>query len=159
MASRCPELLEGAWLPNVTYPTQKHRCILSFRTPHHREALLVSYSRAVLLQVSLLPEHSQPHCVACALEAFTRDSAGQQFDRAPARYQDLKQRQHLHGTSSMLLPTSGITNPLQQGISTMLISCVYVQTLMILAIAMTPGQRQWHGGGAPPQAVELNTLP
>ena len=104
MASRCPELLEGAWLPSATYPTQKHHCIPSFRTPHHRQALLVSYSRAVLVQVSLLPEHSQPRCVTCASEAFTRDSAGQQFDRAPARYQDLKQRQHLHGTPSMLLP-------------------------------------------------------
>lgn len=102
------------WLPDaqsslkvhschVTYPTQKHCCIPSFRTPHHRQALLLSYSRAVLLQVSLLPEHSQPHCVTCALEAFTRDSAGQQFDRAAAQYQDLKQRQHLHGTPSMLL--------------------------------------------------------
>lgn len=57
------------------------------------------------------------------------------------------------------LPTSGIIDPLQRGIYPMLMFCVYVQTLMISAIAMTAGQRQWHGGGALPQVVELNTLP
>lgn len=57
------------------------------------------------------------------------------------------------------LSTSGITDLLQWGISPKLISCVYVPTLTISATAMTIGQRQWHGGGALPQAVELNILP
>lgn len=33
VASRCPELLEGAWLPSVTYSTQKPHCVPSFRIP------------------------------------------------------------------------------------------------------------------------------
>lgn len=102
-----PRALDSARLPSVTYSTEKHCCVPSFRTPtttHHRQALLMSYSRTALFQVSLLPKHSQHCCVASALEAFTCGGAGQQFDRAPAWYQDLKQRQHFHGTPSVLLP-------------------------------------------------------
>jgi len=114
----------------------------------------------MLFQVSLLPEHSHPRC---AMEAFTRDSAGQQFDRAPARCQDLKQRQHLHGKPSLLLPKlahfQGPPIRCNRASPPTLISCVYVQTLTTLAINMTAGQRQQHGGGAHPQAVELTTLP